>query len=249
MWRAFGPLSRYIATSMVAKHRLFVWRDSRVYPDQQLIVIARDDDTTFGILHSRFSRGVVAPAWHQPGRPPALHAHHDLPDFPVSGGANARRSRERLRERSSRRGYRRGRPAAGRAKGPLAQPAGMGGVGGRTCPRLSQAPGRARRGRRQRSQETHSNQTSTTSARPVTLGISSAISEGRTPPSTWCRTARQPVSKSPASARGPQTGCARSQPRPSSSPGLCSRRQGPTGCYKSKGRMSGGGFARQCPTS
>ncbi len=54
MWRAFGPLSRYIATSMVAKHRLFVWRDSRVYPDQQLIVIARDDDTTFGILHSRF---------------------------------------------------------------------------------------------------------------------------------------------------------------------------------------------------
>ena len=54
MWRAFGPLSRYIATPMVAKHRLFVWRDSRVCPDQQLIVIARDDDTTFGILHSRF---------------------------------------------------------------------------------------------------------------------------------------------------------------------------------------------------
>ena len=54
MWRALGPLSRYIATSMVAKHRLFVWCDSRVCADQQLIVIARDDDTTFGILHSRF---------------------------------------------------------------------------------------------------------------------------------------------------------------------------------------------------
>ncbi len=54
MWCRIGKSSRYIATSMVAKHRLFVWCDSRVCPDQQLIVIARDDDTTFGILHSRF---------------------------------------------------------------------------------------------------------------------------------------------------------------------------------------------------
>ncbi|MCY4613259.1 MAG: N-6 DNA methylase [Nitrospira sp.] len=54
MWRHVVKLSRYIATSMVAKYRLFVWCDSRICPDQQLIVIARDDDTTFGILHSRF---------------------------------------------------------------------------------------------------------------------------------------------------------------------------------------------------
>ena len=54
MWRAFQPLSRYIATSMVAKYRLFVWCDSRICPDQALIVVARDDDTIFGILHSRF---------------------------------------------------------------------------------------------------------------------------------------------------------------------------------------------------
>ena len=47
-------LSRYIATPTVAKHRLFVWYDARVCPDHQLIAIARDDDTTFGILHSRF---------------------------------------------------------------------------------------------------------------------------------------------------------------------------------------------------
>lgn len=51
---ALAPLARYIATPMVAKHRLFVWLDRRVFPDQQLIVIARADDTTFGILHSRF---------------------------------------------------------------------------------------------------------------------------------------------------------------------------------------------------
>ncbi len=54
MWRALDGLSRYIATPTVAKHRLFVWLDARVCPDHQLIVIARDDDTTFGILHSRF---------------------------------------------------------------------------------------------------------------------------------------------------------------------------------------------------
>ena len=54
MWQALAGLSRCIATPTVAKHRLFAWYDTRVCPDHQLIVIARDDDTTFGILHSRF---------------------------------------------------------------------------------------------------------------------------------------------------------------------------------------------------
>ncbi|MDE2906241.1 MAG: class I SAM-dependent DNA methyltransferase [Acidobacteriota bacterium] len=54
MWGALAGLSRYIATPTVAKHRLFAWVDARVCPDHQLIVIVRDDDTTFGILHSRF---------------------------------------------------------------------------------------------------------------------------------------------------------------------------------------------------
>ena len=46
--------TRYIATPRVAKYRLFVWLDARVCPDSATIAIARDDDTTFGILHSRF---------------------------------------------------------------------------------------------------------------------------------------------------------------------------------------------------
>ena len=54
MWGALKRRRRYIATARVAKHRLFVWVDARVCPDNQLVVIARDDDTTFGILHSRF---------------------------------------------------------------------------------------------------------------------------------------------------------------------------------------------------
>ena len=54
MWRALDGLSRYIATPRVAKHRLFAWLDARICPDSALIVITRDDDTTLGILHSRF---------------------------------------------------------------------------------------------------------------------------------------------------------------------------------------------------
>ncbi len=54
MWQALNGLSRYIATPRVAKHRLFVWLNTRICPDSAVIAIARDDDTTFGILHSRF---------------------------------------------------------------------------------------------------------------------------------------------------------------------------------------------------
>jgi type II restriction/modification system DNA methylase subunit YeeA len=51
---ALRRLKRYIATNEVAKHRFFVWLDARFYPTGSIYVIARDDDTTFGILQSRF---------------------------------------------------------------------------------------------------------------------------------------------------------------------------------------------------
>ena len=54
MRRALQGLTRYIATPRLAKHRLFVWIESGICPDSQLIVVAREDDATFGILHSRF---------------------------------------------------------------------------------------------------------------------------------------------------------------------------------------------------
>jgi len=50
----FGKLSRVISTPEVAKHRVFVWVPKNVSIDKNLTVVARDDDTTFGILHSRF---------------------------------------------------------------------------------------------------------------------------------------------------------------------------------------------------
>lgn len=51
---ALSSLTRYIGTARVAKHRLFGWFDPIVVPDSQVIAIAREDDTAFGVLHSRF---------------------------------------------------------------------------------------------------------------------------------------------------------------------------------------------------
>lgn len=54
MRSAIGQYHRYIVTPRVAKHRLFDWLPVAVVPDCQLVVIARDDDAIFGILHSKF---------------------------------------------------------------------------------------------------------------------------------------------------------------------------------------------------
>lgn len=54
MRKALLHFPRYICTPRVAKHRVFVWLDKTVLPDSAVVAIARDDDTTFGILHSRF---------------------------------------------------------------------------------------------------------------------------------------------------------------------------------------------------
>ena len=54
MRRAIMGLSRFIVTPEVAKHRVFAYMVPPIVPDKNLTVIARADDTTFGILHSRF---------------------------------------------------------------------------------------------------------------------------------------------------------------------------------------------------
>lgn len=51
---AKASLSRIIITPVVAKHRLFAWMDASGLPTNLVDAIARDDDTSFGILHSRF---------------------------------------------------------------------------------------------------------------------------------------------------------------------------------------------------
>ncbi len=63
-------LRRYMVTPETAQHRLFVWLSYPVLPDKNLIVIPRDDDLMFGLLHSRFHA-----AW-------ALRKGSDLEDRP-----------------------------------------------------------------------------------------------------------------------------------------------------------------------
>ena len=50
---ALKGVPRFVATPAVSKHRLFAWVSSAVVPDHALLAVARADDTTFGILHSR----------------------------------------------------------------------------------------------------------------------------------------------------------------------------------------------------
>ena len=47
-------IPRQIISPRVSKHRVFAWFSSAVLPDSAVVTIARADDTTFGILHSRF---------------------------------------------------------------------------------------------------------------------------------------------------------------------------------------------------
>jgi len=54
MKKAITGLQRYIATPEVSKHRIFVWLPASMAPDKNIVVIARDDEATFGVLHSRF---------------------------------------------------------------------------------------------------------------------------------------------------------------------------------------------------
>lgn len=51
--KAIMGLSRFILTPTTARHRVFAWGRDPLLPDHKLIVIARDDDYTFGVLHSR----------------------------------------------------------------------------------------------------------------------------------------------------------------------------------------------------
>ena len=88
MWGALDGLSRYIATARVAKHRLFVWCDVHICPDSKVIVVARDDDTTLGILHSRFHEhwSLRLGSWHGVGNDPVYNPSTIFQVFPFPEG-------------------------------------------------------------------------------------------------------------------------------------------------------------------
>lgn len=53
MRHALQGKTRFIATPAVSKHRIFVWVKPEVVCNQGTLVFAREDDYTFGVLHSR----------------------------------------------------------------------------------------------------------------------------------------------------------------------------------------------------
>ena len=151
MWEALEDLSRYIATPRVAKYRLFVWCDVRICPDCQLIVIARDDDTSFGILHSRFHEAwsLRLCTWLGKGNDPRYTPTTTFQPYPFPPGLSPDIPAADYANDTARRRHRRSRPPAGGTPRPLAQPTRMGRVGRRTCSGLSQASRSPRRSRRQ----------------------------------------------------------------------------------------------------
>ncbi len=88
MWSALDGLSRYIVTPRVAKHRLFVWVDAPVCPDSATVAVARDDDTTFGILHSRFHEvwSLRLGTWLGKGNDPRYTSTTTFETFPFPEG-------------------------------------------------------------------------------------------------------------------------------------------------------------------
>jgi type II restriction/modification system DNA methylase subunit YeeA len=81
-------LPRYIATPEVAKHRVFAWMQKAILPDKKLIVIARSDNTIFGIVHSRihevWSLGMCT--WHGAGNDPRYTPTTTFETFPFPQG-------------------------------------------------------------------------------------------------------------------------------------------------------------------
>ena len=85
---ALDELQRYIVSPRVAKYRLFAWLPSRFVPDSAVVAIARDDDTTFGILHSRFHElwSLRMGTWLGAGNDPRYTPSTTFETFPFPEG-------------------------------------------------------------------------------------------------------------------------------------------------------------------
>lgn len=81
---ALESIERAIFSPRVAKYRIFVWAPAKVVPDSRVVVIARDDDTAFGILHSRFHElwTLALGGWHGVGNDPQYTPSIGFETFP-----------------------------------------------------------------------------------------------------------------------------------------------------------------------
>jgi type II restriction/modification system DNA methylase subunit YeeA len=88
MRRALTALNRFIVTPRVAKHRLFKWASKGTLPDTRFVVVARSDDTAFGILSSNFHMiwSLATCSWHGVGNDPTYNAQSCFETFPFPEG-------------------------------------------------------------------------------------------------------------------------------------------------------------------
>jgi type II restriction/modification system DNA methylase subunit YeeA len=86
--RVMRDLRRAVVTPRVAKHRLFIWAPAATVPDSRVAIIARDDDATFGILHSRFHElwSLALGGWHGVGNDPQYTPSLGFETFPFPEG-------------------------------------------------------------------------------------------------------------------------------------------------------------------
>ena len=85
---AVTPLDRYIATTITAKHRCFVWMDTCVLPDATLVAVARAVDVTFGCLHSKVHElwSLAVCSWMGVGNDPRYVHTETFGKFPFPVG-------------------------------------------------------------------------------------------------------------------------------------------------------------------
>lgn len=88
MREALAGLGRFMVTPRVSKYRLFAWAKAPLLPDSAVVAIARDDDASFGILHSRFhelwSLGLCT--WLGKGNDPRYTPSTTFETFPFPPG-------------------------------------------------------------------------------------------------------------------------------------------------------------------
>ena len=84
MRKASSQMGRCIVTPEVAKHRVFVWMDTKTVPDHKLHVVTRDDDYFFGVLHSRAHElwTLATCSWMGVGNDPSYNSNTIFETFP-----------------------------------------------------------------------------------------------------------------------------------------------------------------------
>ena len=97
---ALKPIHRYINTPRVAKHRLFVLQPHVCIPDTATVAIARADDATFGILHSRFHElwSLRMCTWLGVGNDPRYTPTTCFETFPFPAGLTPRDTKDQRTE-------------------------------------------------------------------------------------------------------------------------------------------------------